>query len=69
LPERYGEKLAVVLDNTLDRQFEVEVPDWVWAIITERRTWKASSSANDMVVDAEIPADIENSMAGANFAP
>jgi hypothetical protein len=25
LPKRYGEKLSVVLDNTLERQFEDEV--------------------------------------------
>lgn len=29
-PGRYGGKPAVVADNTLDRQFEVEAPDVVW---------------------------------------
>ena len=29
-PGRYGGKPAVVADNTLDRQFEVDVPDRVW---------------------------------------
>lgn len=29
-PSRYGGKPAVVADNTLDRQFEVEAPDTVW---------------------------------------
>lgn len=29
-PGRYGGKPAVVADNTLDRQFEVDVPDLVW---------------------------------------
>ncbi|MFT6526336.1 MAG: putative transposase [Celeribacter sp.] len=27
---RYGGKPAIVADNTLDRQFEVDVPDRVW---------------------------------------
>jgi putative transposase len=29
-PGRYGGKPAVVADNTLDRQFEVDLPDLVW---------------------------------------
>lgn len=29
-PGRYGGKPAVVADNTLDRQFEVDMPDCVW---------------------------------------
>lgn len=29
-PGRYGGKPAVVADNTLDRQFEVDAPDIVW---------------------------------------
>lgn len=29
-PGRYGGKPAVVADNTLDRQFEVDAPDTVW---------------------------------------
>jgi putative transposase len=29
-PGRYGGKPAVVADNTLDRQFEVDAPDKVW---------------------------------------
>ena len=29
-PGRYGGKPAVVADNTLDRQFEVDAPDRVW---------------------------------------
>ena len=29
-PGRYGGKSAVVADNTLDRQFEVDTPDKVW---------------------------------------
>jgi putative transposase len=38
-PGRYGGKPAVVADNTLDRQFEVEAPDTVWVTdITYIRT-------------------------------
>jgi hypothetical protein len=38
-PGRYGGKPAVVADNTLDRQFEVDAPDTVWvADITYIRT-------------------------------
>ena len=29
-PGRYGGKPAVVADNTLDRQFEIDAPDWIW---------------------------------------
>jgi putative transposase len=29
-PGRYGDKPAVVADNTLDRKFEVDAPDTVW---------------------------------------
>ena len=29
-PGRYGGKPAIVADNTLDRQFEVDAPDTVW---------------------------------------
>ena len=36
---RYGGKPAVVADNTLDRQFEVDAPDTVWVTdITYIRT-------------------------------
>ena len=38
-PGRYGGKPAVVADNTLDRQFEVDAPDTVWVTdITYIRT-------------------------------
>jgi putative transposase len=38
-PGRYGGKPAIVADNTLDRQFEVDAPDRVWATdITYIRT-------------------------------
>jgi len=38
-PGRYGGKPAVVADNTLDRQFEVDAPDRVWVTdITYIRT-------------------------------
>ena len=38
-PGRYGGKPAVVADNTLDRQFEVDAPDRIWvADITYIRT-------------------------------
>ena len=38
-PGRYGGKPAVVADNTLDRQFEVDTPDRVWVTdITYIRT-------------------------------
>jgi putative transposase len=38
-PGRYGGKPAVVADNTLDRQFEIEAPDTVWVTdITYIRT-------------------------------
>ncbi len=33
-PGRYGGKPAVVADNTLDRQFEVDAPDRVWVTDT-----------------------------------
>ncbi|MCB5410809.1 hypothetical protein H0485_12470, partial [Pseudogemmobacter sp. CC-YST710] len=29
-PGSYGGKPSVVVGNTLDRQFDVEAPDWVW---------------------------------------
>lgn len=38
-PGRYGGKPAVVADNTLDRQFEIDAPDTVWVTdITYIRT-------------------------------
>ena len=38
-PGRYGGKPAVVADNTLDRQFEVDMPDRVWVTdITDIKT-------------------------------
>ena len=40
-PGRYGGKLSVVVDNTLDRQFEVDAPDRVWVTdITYIRTFE-----------------------------
>tara|TARA_R110002012_G_scaffold313515_1_gene525168 strand:- start:203 stop:703 length:501 start_codon:yes stop_codon:yes gene_type:complete len=44
---RYGGKPAVVADNTLDRQFEVEAPDVVWVtdityIKTHEGSWEYS---------------------------
>jgi len=40
-PGRYGGKPSVVVDNTLDRQFEVEAPDRVWVTdITYIRTFE-----------------------------
>ena len=30
-PGRYADKPAIVADNTLDRQFEVDAPDQIWA--------------------------------------
>jgi hypothetical protein len=69
LPKRYGEKLSVVLDNTLERQFGDEVRIWFGLSSPTGGHKGQSSSAGDMVVGAEIPADMKNSMAGANFAP
>jgi putative transposase len=38
-PGSYGGKPSVIVDNTLDRQFDVETPDWVWVTdITYIRT-------------------------------
>lgn len=43
-PGRYGGKPAVVADNTLDRQFEVDAPDRVWVTdITYIRTYEGWS--------------------------
>lgn len=40
-PGRYGAKPAVVADNTLDRQFEVDAPDRVWVTdITYIKTYE-----------------------------
>tara|TARA_R110002049_G_scaffold176968_1_gene344096 strand:- start:19 stop:894 length:876 start_codon:yes stop_codon:yes gene_type:complete len=40
-PGSYGGKPSVVVDNTLDRQFDVEVPDTVWVTdITYIRTFE-----------------------------
>ena len=42
-PGVYGGKLSVVVDNTLDRQFDVDAPDRVWVTdITISERWKAS---------------------------
>jgi putative transposase len=51
-PGRCGGKPAVVADNTLDRQFEVDAPDTVWVTdMTYIRThegWSYLSVVNDL---------------------
>jgi putative transposase len=43
-PGRYGGKPAVVADNTLDWQFEVDAPDFVWVTdITYIKTYEGWS--------------------------
>ena len=55
-PGRYGGKPAVVADNTLDRQFEVDAPDTVWVTdITYIRThegWSYSGCRHRSVLKA-----------------
>lgn len=49
-PGRYGGKPAVVASNTLDRQFDVDVPDTVWGEPLKaplvQAQWRATSPAS-----------------------